>query len=219
MPLLLYGYFTIWSNTLVGLICTSVALGRPGLFTRPGTLGAAVVYITVVGVIYNVLLKATNPQTGVGLVIDTVFHSIVPLAYVLWWLALVPRGHMPRAALWGALGFPLAYTFVALVARGADRQICLFLSGCGQVRHRAGIAEPRRAGDLLRRAHGAGHRLRSLAGAQPSAGEDLMHPHIHAAATPDKPAIIMAGTGQTHDLCASLRRGRTRSRTCCASTA
>lgn len=118
VPFALYGYFTNWSNTLVGLICTAVALGRPGLFTRPGTLGAAVVYITVVGVIYNWLLKATNPQTGIGLVIDTVFHTLVPLAYVLWWLALVPRGHMPRAALWGALGFPLAYTFVAL-SKGA----------------------------------------------------------------------------------------------------
>lgn len=118
VPLLLYGYFTIWSNTLVGAICTAVALGRGGFLTRGGTLGAAVVYITVVGVIYNWLLKATNPQTGVGLAIDTVFHIIVPLTYVLWWLALVPRGHMPRAALWGALGFPLAYTFVAL-GRGA----------------------------------------------------------------------------------------------------
>jgi hypothetical protein len=118
VPLLLYGYFTIWSNTLVGLICTWVALGRRGLFTRAGTLGAAVVYIIVVGVIYNTLLVQYNPQTGLRLVIDTVFHTVVPLAYPLWWLALVPRGHMARNAIWGALGFPLAYTFVAL-SRGA----------------------------------------------------------------------------------------------------
>jgi hypothetical protein len=118
VPFALYGYFTIWSNTLVGLIGTSVALGRANLFTRGGTLGAAVVYITVVGVIYNWLLKASNPQTGVGLVIDTLFHTLVPAAYVLWWLPLVPRGAVPKAALWGALGFPLAYTFVAL-SKGA----------------------------------------------------------------------------------------------------
>jgi hypothetical protein len=118
VPLELYGYFTIWSNTLVGLIATAVARGKSGLFTRPGTLGAAVVYIIVVGVIYNTLLVQYNPQTGLRLVIDTIFHTIVPLAYPLWWALLVPRGQMLWKAMWGALGFPLAYTFVAL-SRGA----------------------------------------------------------------------------------------------------
>ena len=118
VPLELYGYFTIWSNTLVGLIATVVALGRGGLFSRAGTLGAAVVYIIVVGVIYNTLLVQYNPQTGLRLVIDTVFHTVVPLAYPLWWALLVPRGQIAWKAMWGALGFPLAYTFVAL-SRGA----------------------------------------------------------------------------------------------------
>jgi hypothetical protein len=118
VPLELYGYFTIWSNTLVGLICTAVARGKTGLFSRAGTLGAAVVYIIVVGVIYNTLLVQFNPQTGLRLVIDTIFHTIVPLAYPLWWAVLSPRGQMLWKAMWGALGFPLAYTFVAL-SRGA----------------------------------------------------------------------------------------------------
>jgi hypothetical protein len=118
VPLEMYGYFTIWSNTLVGLICTAVALGRTGLFTRAGTLGAAVVYIIVVGVIYNTLLVQYNPQTGIRLFTDTLFHTVVPLSYPLWWAVLSPRGHMQWRAMWGALGFPLAYTFVAL-SRGA----------------------------------------------------------------------------------------------------
>jgi hypothetical protein len=118
VPLEMYGYFTIWSNTLVGLIATAIARGRQGLFTRPGTLGAAVVYIIVVGVIYNTLLIQLNPQTGLRLMTDTIFHTVVPLAYPLWWAVCVPRGHMAWKSLWGALGFPLAYTFVAL-SRGA----------------------------------------------------------------------------------------------------
>lgn len=118
VPLEMYGYFTIWSNTLVGLIATAVARGKTGLLTRAGTLGAAVVYIIVVGVIYNTLLVQYNPQTGLRLLIDTIFHTVVPLAYPLWWALLVPRGQMLWNAVWGALGFPLAYTFVAL-SRGA----------------------------------------------------------------------------------------------------
>jgi len=118
VPLEMYGYFTIWSNTLVGLITTAVARGRQGLFARPVTLGAAVVYIIVVGVIYNTLLIQLNPQTGLRLLTDTIFHTVVPLAYPLWWALLVPRGQLVWKSLWGALGFPLAYTFVAL-SRGA----------------------------------------------------------------------------------------------------
>jgi len=118
VPLEMYGYFTIWSNTLVGLITTAVARGRQGLFARPVTLGAAVVYIIVVGVIYNTLLIQLNPQTGLRLLTDTIFHTVVPLAYPLWWALLVRRGQLVWKSLWGALGFPLAYTFVAL-SRGA----------------------------------------------------------------------------------------------------
>lgn len=118
VPLELYGFFTIWSNTLVGLIATAVALGRGGWLTRASTMAAAVVYIIVVGVIYNTLLVQYNPQVGVRLLIDTLFHTVVPLAYPLWWLILVPRGRLAWKAIWGALGLPLAYTFVAL-SRGA----------------------------------------------------------------------------------------------------
>jgi hypothetical protein len=118
VPLELYGYFTIWSNTLVGLICTAVARGKANLFSRAGTMGAAVVYIIVVGVIYNTLLVQYNPQVGIRLFTDTLFHTVVPLAYPLWWALLAPRGQMQWKAMWGALGFPLAYTFVAL-SRGA----------------------------------------------------------------------------------------------------
>jgi hypothetical protein len=118
VPLELYGYFTIWSNTLVGLITTAVALGRGRLLRRPGTMGAAVVYIIVVGVIYNTLLVQYNPQTGLRLLIDTVFHTLIPLVYPLWWAVLSPRERIGWRAVWPALGFPLAYTFVALT-RGA----------------------------------------------------------------------------------------------------
>jgi hypothetical protein len=118
VPLEMYGFFTIWSNTLVGLICTAVARGKTGLLSRAGTMGAAVVYIIVVGVIYNTLLVQYNPQTGIRLFTDTIFHTVIPMSYPLWWAILVPRGHMQWKAMWGALGFPLAYTFVAL-SRGA----------------------------------------------------------------------------------------------------
>nr|WP_310523790.1 Pr6Pr family membrane protein [Polymorphobacter sp.] len=115
VPVDLFGYFTIWSNTLVALVTGWFALGKgAGLLGRPGTLGATVVYIVVVGVIYNTLLVQYNPQVGVRLVIDTVFHTVVPLAYTLWWFVLVPRGRLGWNALLPALIFPTVYSFWAM---------------------------------------------------------------------------------------------------------
>lgn len=116
VPLDLYGYFTIWSNTLVALVTTWFARGKSEahLLGRPGTLAATVVYILVVGAIYNTLLAQYNPQVGLRKVIDTIFHTVIPLVYPLWWLTMVPRGRLGWNALMPALAFPVAYSFWAM---------------------------------------------------------------------------------------------------------
>ncbi|MFZ4690238.1 MAG: Pr6Pr family membrane protein [Polymorphobacter sp.] len=119
VPIDLYGYFTIWSNTLVALVTWRFARGNAqGLLGRPSVQASTVVYIIVVGVIYNTLLVQYNPQTGVRLLIDTIFHTIVPIAYPLWWLAFVPRGRLDWTALAPAVIFPVVYGLFAL-AKGA----------------------------------------------------------------------------------------------------
>ena len=121
VPIDFYGYFTIWSNTLVAIITARYALvggGDDGLFGRPWLLAAAVVYIVVVGLIYNLLLVGMNPQVGLRKAIDLTFHTIIPIAYPLWWLTQVPRQRLGWNALPPALVFPIAYSFVAM-AKGA----------------------------------------------------------------------------------------------------
>ena len=116
VPIDLYGYFTIWSNTLVAIITARYARGgdENGLFGRPWLLAATVVYIVVVGLIYNLLLAGYNPQTGLRKLIDLTFHTLIPIAYPLWWLTQVPRGRLGWNALAPALVFPVAYSFVAM---------------------------------------------------------------------------------------------------------
>lgn len=116
VPFRLYGYFTLWANTLVALVTTHFALkgGSASLLARSGTRAAAVVYIIVVGLIYNTLLVQYNPQTGLRLFIDTIFHTIVPVAYPLWWLAYVRRGRLGWHHAVPAMALPLAYCGVAM---------------------------------------------------------------------------------------------------------
>jgi hypothetical protein len=116
VPIDFYGYFTLWANTLVAVITLRFARGGDdkGLFGRPWLQAAAVVYIVVVGLIYNLLLANLNPQDGLGKAIDLTFHTIIPIAYPLWWLTQVPRGRLGWNALAPALVFPIAYSFVAM---------------------------------------------------------------------------------------------------------
>lgn len=134
VPIDLYGYFTIWSNTLVAVVTTRFARGGfgRGLLGHPGTLGATVVYIVVVGVIYNTLLVQYNPQTGLRLVIDTIFHTIVPIAYPLWWLVCVPRGRLGWNTLAPTVIFPIIYGVFALAKGSITGKYAYFFIDVGR---------------------------------------------------------------------------------------
>jgi hypothetical protein len=134
VPIDLYGYFTIWSNTLVALVTGWFARGRygRGLLGRPGTLGSTVVYIVVVGVIYNTLLVQYNPQTGLRLAIDTMFHTIIPIAYPLWWLMFVPRGRLGWNALAPTVIFPVVYGVFALAKGSITGKYAYFFIDVGK---------------------------------------------------------------------------------------
>jgi hypothetical protein len=133
VPIDLYGYFTIWSNTLVALVTTRFARGREdGLLGNPVTLAATVVYIIVVGVIYNTLLVQYNPQTGLRLVIDTIFHTAIPIAYPLWWLVFVPRGRLGWNAVAPTVVFPVVYGVVALVKGAITGKYAYFFIDVGK---------------------------------------------------------------------------------------
>jgi hypothetical protein len=116
VPFQLYGYFTIWSNTLVALVTTHFAMRRDGkaLFGRPGTLAATMVYIIVVGAIYNTLLAGFRHLDGTPKFIDMLLHVIVPLAYPAWWLTCIRRGQLAWRLVVPAMAFPLAYWLVAM---------------------------------------------------------------------------------------------------------
>lgn len=116
VPVRLYGYFTIWANTLVALVTTHFALrgDRDALLARSGTLAATLVYIVVVGVIYNTLLAGMRHLEGVPRLVDMLLHGVVPVAYPLWWLKYGRRGRLGWSHAVQAMGLPLAYCGVAM---------------------------------------------------------------------------------------------------------
>jgi hypothetical protein len=117
-------YFTLWSNVLVAVVVTVLAI-RPGLFLRAGRSGAiwrtlrldSVLMIVVTGIVYNLLL-AKGGLTGWPLASTTVLHVITPILTTLVWLIAGPRRLLSDRIIAGSLVIPLVYVVWALV-RGA----------------------------------------------------------------------------------------------------
>ena len=85
--------------------------------TSPTLQAGTAVYIAIVGIIYQLLLrKLWNPQ-GAQLVADVLLHSVLPIGYVLYWLLFGPRAGLrwKDALTW--LVFPAVY-LMYILARG-----------------------------------------------------------------------------------------------------
>lgn len=117
-----FSFFTILTNVLTALVLTAVALqpkaGWGQWFCRPSVQAATAVYIAIVGMVYQLLLRQLwNPQ-GAQWVADVLLHSIIPVGYVLYWMLFAPRAGLnwKDAVIW--LTYPALY-LVYTLARGA----------------------------------------------------------------------------------------------------
>lgn len=113
-----FRYFTILSNLWVAVTC-ALLLFRTSVsfFIQPASLSAAAVYIFIVAVVYNVVLRRLWDPTGLQWVVDNLLHVLVPLLYLMcWWNFPKKPVSWKWAFRW--LWFPAAYLIYALL-RGA----------------------------------------------------------------------------------------------------
>lgn len=116
----LLGYFTVQSNLLVAV--TSWALwARPSrgarLSFRVARL-AAVVGITVTGLVYVVVLRPVVDHTGWAVVSDALLHYVVPLLVVAGWVGYGPRRRVDHRIVALTLAWPVGW-FAWTLAQGA----------------------------------------------------------------------------------------------------
>ncbi len=90
-----FSFFTILTNLLIALVFTAIAFGPEAgwgqWFRSPSVQAATAVYIAIVGIVYQLLLRQLwNPQ-GAQWVADVLLHSVIPIGYVVYWLLFGPR--------------------------------------------------------------------------------------------------------------------------------
>lgn len=117
-----FSYFTILTNILVACCFSSTACGRqqdnPGFFSRPGTRAATVVYIAVVSLIYNLVLRGLWAPQGLQRIVDELLHTFIPLFYIIYWFIAAPKAGIQWKHIFPWLLYPLVYLLLVLL-RGA----------------------------------------------------------------------------------------------------
>lgn len=115
-----FSYFTILTNLLVAVCNTVLWLNpRSRFFSRAGTQTALTVYILIVGIIYNGILRWLWQPQGLQQVVDELLHSVIPVLSLLYWILFTARRRLEWKQSWPWLLYPLLY-FVYVLVRGAS---------------------------------------------------------------------------------------------------
>jgi hypothetical protein len=112
-------YFTIITNTLVGLVFAAIAW-RGSQAVSPRLLGAVMLAIVLVGVVFNLLLGGLTHATMWDWLGDRIHHVVMPVLVPLWWLAFAPKGKLTWSDPLRWSLFPLAYAAYIFLRVGLE---------------------------------------------------------------------------------------------------
>lgn len=79
------------------------------------TLTAIAVYISIVAIVYNVVLRFLWEPTGLQKIIDELLHVVIPIIFVYYWYRYVPAEKINYLFIRKILLFPLIYLIFVLV--------------------------------------------------------------------------------------------------------
>ncbi len=113
-----FSYFTILTNILIAfyfsrkfLILIKAIRGQ----ILPGALTALTVYIFIVGLLYQILLRHLWKPEGLQFLVDELLHSVIPVLVVIYWALYEKRHAVSYSHVLKFLPFPLFYCFLVLI--------------------------------------------------------------------------------------------------------
>ncbi len=114
-----FSFYTILTNILVACCFTALFLktrsGKDGFFTKPGVLTATMVYIIVVGGVYNIILRYLWAPQGLQRIVDELLHTIIPILFVLYWVITTPKVNLQWKSIFLWLVYPFLYLMFILL--------------------------------------------------------------------------------------------------------
>ena len=115
-------FFTIQSNLLAGVCLWALLLPQSNtlynFFSRGYVIAGICLYIIIVGLVYNIILRSLWHPTGLFMLADELLHSVNPLLFVIYWLFFTQKTKLKWTQAVNWLLFPFIYLLYTLI-RGA----------------------------------------------------------------------------------------------------
>jgi hypothetical protein len=114
-----FGFFTILTNLMVccqlWVLCLPVPARIKHFFNASRVQTALTIYILLVGLVYNTLLRSLWNPTGLQRVVDELLHTVMPLFMLIFWILFAKKGGLGfRDLLYWSI-YPLLYLVYILV--------------------------------------------------------------------------------------------------------
>lgn len=113
-----FSFFTILTNTLVTIFYFSMLLPKSkahAFFSKPGHSTAVTLYILIVGLVYQLILRFTWSPEGLAMIVDELLHSVNPLLFLIAWIFIFKKNNLNWSLLLKWLIYPLAYLVYSLI--------------------------------------------------------------------------------------------------------
>lgn len=114
-----FSYFTILTNLLVAC-CLTYPLVDPSsvpgrFFSSIKVQSAIAVYIFIVGLVYNLILRGITSLKGMAWVADNLLHVAVPVLFISYWFIFTPGKVLQWKNILSWLIFPSVYLIYSLI--------------------------------------------------------------------------------------------------------
>lgn len=114
-----FSFFTIESNILV-TICFTFLLLKPNstigtFFQKPENITAVTLYILIVGIVYNVILRFLWAPTGFQKLADELLHTLIPIFVLVYWYFFAEKSSLKYNHIFRWLLFPTLFLIYTLI--------------------------------------------------------------------------------------------------------
>lgn len=114
-----FSYFTILTNLMIAIYCSVLLLkplSKTGLFfSQQKNTTAVTVYIVIVEIIYNTVLRGLWKPEGLLRLVDELLHLIIPALFFVYWLAFTKKNFLKWKDAFAWLLYPLIYVIYILI--------------------------------------------------------------------------------------------------------
>lgn len=116
-----FSFFTILPNTIVALFFSAklfTSKKNPlNFLNKNGALTAITVFILLVGIVYQIVLRSIWEPKGLQKVVDELLHSFIPLFVFVYWFLYSKKEDLNFITFIKWLSYPILY-FIFIISRG-----------------------------------------------------------------------------------------------------